>query len=108
MAHVLGQIAEVDAEPDHRRLVRHGGHARDGARGDLGVAQVALQPLRAVREIARPLTVRGGQQRVQRPHLVALGEQRVDHVRADEPGAAGHEDHAASLRGSHPVTTGPA
>jgi hypothetical protein len=32
------------------------------------------------------------QQRVEYPRLVALGEQRVDDVGADEPGAAGDEN----------------
>ena len=44
--------------------------------------------LRARVEVVRALAVRGGQQRVDHPHLGAALEQRVDHVRADEPGAA--------------------
>ncbi len=65
---VLGQVAEVDAEPDHRRLVAHVVDAVDRARRDLRVAQVALDPLRGGIEVVRPHAVRGGQQRVDRAH----------------------------------------
>ena len=46
-------------------------------------------------EVIGPLAVRGLQQRVEDAHLVPALEQRVDDVRADEAGTAGHEDHAA-------------
>ena len=61
--------------------------------GDGRVAQVGLDQLGARVEVVRALAVRGGQQRVDDPHLLAALEQRVDDVRADEAGAAGDEDH---------------
>ena len=71
------------------------------ARGDrAGVADVALDPLGARVQVVRPLAVGGGQQHVEHAHLVAGLEQRVDHVRADEAGAAGDEDR--SIHGAGP------
>ena len=93
MRHVGGQVVEVDAEADHRRLVRHVLDAVGDARGDRGIAEVALDPLGGGVEVVRPRAVRRGQQRVDRADAMPGGEQLVDDVRADEPGAAGHEDH---------------
>ena len=92
MPDVLGQVGEVDAEPDHRRLVADVRHAVDRAGRDVRIAQVALDPLGGRVQVARPHAVRGGEQRVDHAHRVARGEQRVDDVRADEARAAGHED----------------
>ena len=92
---VVGDVAEVDAEPDHRRLVADRRDARRSARGDdVRVAHVALDQLGARVEVVGPLAVRGRQQHVEHAHLVPALEQRVDDVGADEPGAAGDEDHA--------------
>ena len=63
----------------------------------VGVAQVALDPLRGGVEVVRAGRVRDGQQRVDRPHGVPLLDQGVDHVRADEAGSAGDEDGHVSL-----------
>ena len=57
------------------------------------IAHVALDELGALVEVVGPLAVRGVEQQVEDPHLVALLEQGVDDVRADEAGAAGDEDH---------------
>ena len=84
MADVRGEVAEIDAEPDHRRLVRDRRDAPDRARGDGGIAQVALDPLRRGIEVVRALAVRRGQERVDDADVVAAGEQRVDDVGADE------------------------
>ena len=44
-------------------------------------------------EVCRPAAlVHLGEQRVEDPHLVALGQQGVDDRAADEPGAAGDQD----------------
>jgi hypothetical protein len=91
--HVGGQVVQVDAEAHHRGLVRDVVDAVGDALGDRGVAQVALDPLGRRVEVVRPRAVRRGQQRVDRADGVPGGEQLVDDVRADEPGAAGHEDH---------------
>ena len=74
--------------------------AKHGARGDVRVAEVALDPLRGGIEVARALAVRRGQQRVDHAHGMPGGQQRVDDVRADEPGAAGDEDGRFHGRGS--------
>ena len=92
---VVGDVAEVDAEPDHRRLVADRRDAVDRARDHVRIADVALDQLGARVEVVRPLAVRGLEQdvsstRTSRP----AREQRVDDVRADEAGAAGDEDRA--------------
>ena len=92
---VVGDVAEVDAEADHRRLVADRGHAVERAGERVGIAHVALDELGARVEVVGPLAVRGFEQQVEHPHLVALLEQGVDDVRADEAGAAGDEDHGA-------------
>ena len=102
VADVLRQVAEVDADADHRRLVRDGAGAGDRAGRDVRVAQVALDPLRAVRRSLGALAVRRGQQRVDDPHGMAGGQQALDDVRADEAGAAGHEDHVSRIVMIHP------
>ena len=95
VADVVRDVADVGAEAHHRRLVADRGGAGDGPRGRGGIADVALDPLRARVEVVRPLAVRGRQQAVEDAHLVAALEQRVDDVGADEAGAAGDEDQAA-------------
>ena len=97
---VVGDVADVGSETDHRRLVADGGDAGHRAGDRAGVADVALDPLCARVHVLRPLAVGGGQQHVQHAHLVAGLEQRVDHVRADEAGAAGDEDR--SIHGAGP------
>ena len=95
MADVVGDVAEVDAEPDHRRLVADGVDAGDRA-GD-GRRRSRTSPsiqLGARVEVVGPLAVRGARAaasstRTSWPRV----EQRVDDVRADEAGAAGDEDH---------------
>ena len=67
----------------------------DGAGDGVRVAHVALDELGARVEVVGPLAVRGLEQRVEHADLVALLQQRVDDVRADEAGAAGDEDHGA-------------
>ena len=87
-------MSEMSApRPDHRRLVADGGDALDRARRDRLVAQVGLDELRPRVDVVRPLAVRGGQQGVDDPDLLAALEQRVDDVGADESGAAGDQDH---------------
>ena len=77
----------------HRRLVEHQrdpGTARSTA---LRVAQVAAHDLEAAvaaRE-ARGSPRLPGREVVEDPHAVAVGEQTLDEVRADEAGAAGDE-----------------
>ena len=83
MADVLGQVAEVDAEADHRRLVADVRDAVDRARRDVRVAQVALDPLRRRVEVAGALAVRRGQQRVDHAH--AAGRPRSSASTTCEP-----------------------
>ena len=100
VADVVGDVLEVAAEADHRRLVTHRGHARHRAGDGVRVAEVALDPLGAGVQVVGPLAMRVGQQHVEHADFVAAVEQRVDDVRADEAGAAGHEDRA--LHGAGP------
>ena len=78
-----GDVVEVDAEPDHRGLVadrvdaarpRDGDGGRDVAHEQLGAADEVRARRRAPRE-----------QRVDGTHLVAVREEGVDDVGADEP-----------------------
>ena len=94
MGDVVGDVAEVDAEPDHRRLMADRGDALDRAGDHVRVAHVALDQLGARIEVVRPLAVRGRQQACRARAPRARLEQRVDDVRADEAGAAGDEDQA--------------
>ena len=94
MGDVLGDVAEVDAEPHHRGLVAHGGHALDRAGRDRRVAHVTLDQFGAWVQVIRPLAVGGGQQRVEHADLAAPLQQRIHDVRADEAGATGDEDRA--------------
>ena len=97
MADVVGQVAEVDPEPDHRRLMADRGRAAHGRGGHRRIAQVALEPLGRGVEVARALAVGGGQQRVDAAHGVPAGHERVDDVRADESRCAGDEDRAGHV-----------
>ena len=69
------------------------GDAVHDALGDRLVAQVGLDELRPRVEVAGPLAVRRGQQRVDDPHRLAALEQLVDDVRSDEARASGDQDH---------------
>ena len=72
MADVVGDVADVRAEADHRGLVADRVHAGDRPLGHRGIAQVALDPLRGGVEVVRASRVRDGQQRVDRAHGVPL------------------------------------
>ena len=93
VADVVGDVGDVGAEADHRGLVADRGHALHRGLGDGRVAQVGLEELGARVEVVRALAVRGRQQRVDDPDLLAALEQRVDDVRADEAGASRDQDH---------------
>ena len=94
MGHVVRDVADVGPEADHRGLVGDRRHAVDRRGGHVGIAHVALDPLRPRVHVVGPLAVGGGQQHVQHADVVAVVEQGVDDVGADEAGAAGDEDRA--------------
>ena len=105
-ADVVGDVADVGAEADHRRLVADVIDAAQRAGHGRAVAHVALDELGRRIEVVRAGGVGGGMQPVEDPHVVAAREQRVDDVRADEAGAAGDEHaahRAATVRISVPV-----
>ena len=98
MGDVVGDVADVGPEADHRRLMADVLDALQ-RRGDGGaVADVAGHELRGGVEVVGPLGVRRRMQRVEDPHLVAAGDERVGDVRPDEAGAAGdeHTGHGAA------------
>ena len=80
VGHVLGDVGEVDAEPDHRRLVADGVDAGDGAGGRGGVAEVLAQPFGVVRDIRRDPGVRIGVQMVHDAHRMPAREQLLHDV----------------------------
>ena len=88
MAHVVGDVLEVDAEADHGRLVADGVDAVQRALDGLGVADVV-----AVGEI-------------EHPDVVPVLAQRIDDVRADEAGATGDEDHGRTVGALGPRCAG--
>ena len=98
MADVVGDVPDVGPEADHRRLVADGAHPGDSAGGGARVAEVALDPLRPRIQVVGALPVRAGQERVEDSHVVAVIEQGVDDVGADEAGAAGDEDRSGHGR----------
>jgi hypothetical protein len=59
----------------------------------LGVRDVAFRELRALRlELCATVTAAD-----EDAHLLVVRAERADDVPADEPGAAGHEDHVAKF-----------
>ena len=98
MARVLGDVADVGAEADHRRLVADVVDVAQHLAHDVGVAHVADPHVGAVGDPGRAAVVRGGVQDVEHAHLVAALEQLVDDERADEAEAPGDE-HAHGRRG---------
>ncbi len=106
----VGHVVEVDAEADHRRLVRHRVDARDG-RGD-GVGIGRRRPSGTRRPGSHPLGWSGVRRRAaaRRARRTSWPSPTscVDDVRADEAGAAGDEDaHQARTRGSRIVKLAP-
>ncbi len=100
---VVGQVAEVGAEADHRGLVADGVGVVQ-RRGDrVRVADVAEDRLGGRVQVVGLAGVGCRQQRVEHADVVAAGDEQVDDVRADEAGAAGDEDHGRTVRISVPV-----
>ena len=75
---VGGDIAEVHAEADHRRLVGHRVDTRDRAPRDVQIAKVPEHVGGAAVEVIGSVPVRGRQQCVHRDDLHALGHEAVD------------------------------
>ena len=92
------QVLQVDAEPDHRRLVADGVNAVQGGAGQF--PDVGLGPLGAGVERIRPVAgVDGRQQGIEHPHLMAAIQQGRRDVSADEARTAGQEDaHGRTVR----------
>jgi hypothetical protein len=70
------------------------------------VAQVTVVELHALGQVRGDAIGMGlRQQRVDDPHLVAIGQQRLDDVPADEPRASGDQDsaHCSGTRQTKPV-----
>jgi hypothetical protein len=101
VGNVVGDVAEVRAEADHRRLVADRVDPVDRGAGDVGVAQVGMDELGGLRETRWDAVVGAGQQRVDDPDLVTTRDKRVGDVRSDEAGAARDEDpHRRSCSGT--------
>ena len=92
---VVGDVAEVDAQADHRRLVADRVDAARARRSTAsGVAHVASGPRSTPSDVVRPPARRRVGECVEHAHPCPSGDERVDDVRADEAGSAGDEDHA--------------
>ena len=89
---VVGDVGEVDAEPDHRRLVTHRVDAPGGLRDRGEILHVVPVILDSWIEVVGTAAVSGRMQAVEHDDFVVGGDQLIDDVRADESGAAGHED----------------
>ncbi|CAA9499460.1 MAG: hypothetical protein AVDCRST_MAG13-2133 [uncultured Solirubrobacteraceae bacterium] len=99
---VVGDVADVRPEADHRRLVADGVDPVE-RRVDVGaLAHVAADERRARGEVVGQARVRGGMQVVQQPHVVPRREERLRDVAADEAGASRDQDeHPRHSRSTH-------
>ena len=102
-ARILGLLVHALADPDARGQMDHRVHAFERAAHDLVAAHVAGNQLDVVVQVVGPLRVAVHlvDEDVERPDGVALAQELVGHVRADEPGPAGDEHalgHAGRLR----------
>jgi hypothetical protein len=90
--HVAGEVADVRAEADHRRLVAHGADAVERRLDGGGVAYVAAVHVDAGRRVRRAAGV-------EHADVATGGRERIDDVRAHEPAAARDQDdgHAPSV-----------
>ena len=70
MAHVVGRIGEVDAEPHHRRLMADGIDSVQSRCDHLTIRHVAVDELGVRIEIVRRRGMRQGEQQVEHAHLV--------------------------------------
>src|SRR5262245_56048118 len=106
--HVVDDVIELDTETDHRGFVRDRIDVAHRSRDNLGVGDVPPAVLRASVAPLRRSLVGGRQQRIEHAYVVAVGDQRIDDVRADEPGASCDEHaHQTRTRGSRIVNTAP-
>ena len=99
MADVVGQVVDVGAEPDHRRLMADGLDAGERRGDGRRVADIAVDEL-SVWVDDRLLAVGGRQHAVEHPDEVAVSEQPIDDRGTDEAGAAGDENHDSNGRQS--------
>ena len=88
VTHVRRDVVQIDTEPDLRRLVAD--------RVD------AVQRPLDRRRVADVVAVA----QIEHADVVAGRAQGIDHVRADEAGAAGHEDHGSTV-GARPLPRAP-
>ncbi len=86
---VVGQVLHVHPEPDLGREVAHPVDSSERRLDRGAVAHVPDDQRRVERSNRTPVDVRA--QRVEHQHVVAAGEQHVQHGPADEPGAAGEQ-----------------
>ena len=77
---VVGDLGEVEAEADHRRLVADRVDPLDRGRRDGGVGEVALDQLGGRVQVVGPARVGGRMEAVEDPDLAPLGDQQIDEV----------------------------
>ena len=65
VADVVGDVWEIDAESDHRRLVGDPDHALERALEGIGIADIAMYELGPGVELGRDAAAGGGEQRVE-------------------------------------------
>ncbi len=106
VADVVGDVAEVGPETDHRRLMAHRVGAGETACDELPVPHVAEDILGCWVEIVRPAGVGEGMQEVEDANGRTARNQLVDDVRADEAAAAGDENGVHESRSSAIACTG--
>ncbi len=89
---IAGHVTDVQPQADHGCLVADRVDSVHGFTDDIGVADVAVQPLRPGRQLGFSVTVRGRVQPVDDPDLPSLSKKGRGDMRADEPSAAGDQD----------------
>ena len=77
---VVADLGEVEAEPDHRRLVADRVDPVDRGGRDGGVGEVALDQLGGRVQVVGAARVGGGMEAVEDADLVPFGDQQIDQV----------------------------
>ena len=98
-SHIVIDVAEVAAEPDHRRMMAQRVDAIDRVAGEGRIGEIAPAVLGVCRKIFGLAVMGTWVQAVGDAHLVAAMDEKIDDMGSDESGTAGDEHaHLSVLR----------